>query len=109
MRPPLITPARDLPTATLTAIQREIVGMLAEGLTNQAIASRLGVARETVSEQIAMILWRLGLTTHAEITLGRAQAGMRDARSLSGGASLWRMLARSVMRAGRRTRPGFTA
>ena len=69
MRPRLITPARDLPTATLTAIQREIVGMLAEGLTNQAIASRLGVARETVSEQIAMILWRLGLTTHAEITL----------------------------------------
>ena len=69
MRPPLDHSRQDLPIATLTAVQREIVGMLAEGLTNQAIASRLGVARETVSEQIAMIRWRLGLTTHAEIAL----------------------------------------
>ena len=65
-------PARDhsrrtLPAAALTGVQRQIVGMLAEGSTNQAIADRLGVARSTVSQQVATILWRLGLTTHAEI------------------------------------------
>jgi hypothetical protein len=43
------------------------VGLIADGLTNQAIAKRLGLARVTVSQHVATILWRLGLRARHEI------------------------------------------
>jgi non-specific serine/threonine protein kinase len=58
-----------VPASTLTPVQRQILGMLADGLSNQAIANRLGVARATVSQHTATILWRLGLTSRTEIAL----------------------------------------
>jgi DNA-binding CsgD family transcriptional regulator len=55
------------PAATLTGVEREVAGLIADGLTNQKIADRLGLARVTVSEHVATILWRLGLRSRHEI------------------------------------------
>ena len=54
-------------TSMLTTRQDEIVSLIAAGLTNQEIANRLGITPTTVSEHIANILWRLGLTCRREI------------------------------------------
>ena len=45
--------ANDLPVAALTEREREIVALVADGLTNQAIADRLGLARLAVSQHVA--------------------------------------------------------
>ena len=58
-----------VPAAALTDRQREIVVLIAEGLTNQAIADRLGLTRMMVSQHIATILWQLGLASRYEITV----------------------------------------
>jgi DNA-binding CsgD family transcriptional regulator len=61
-------PARaETQAATLTAVEREVAGLIADGLSNQAIARRLGLARVTVSQHVATILWRLGLRARHEI------------------------------------------
>lgn len=55
--------------ATLTAIEQEVAGLIADGLSNQAIAKRLGLGRMTVSQHVATILWRLGLRARHEIAV----------------------------------------
>ena len=70
----------DSPTgmaAPLTDLEREIVALIAEGLTNQAIADRLGLARLTVSQHVATVLWRLGLRSHHEIAAWVNEQGQR--------------------------------
>jgi DNA-binding NarL/FixJ family response regulator len=58
-----------VPAAALTDRQREIVVLIAEGLTNQAIADRLGLTRMMVSQHIATILWQVGLASRYEIAV----------------------------------------
>jgi DNA-binding NarL/FixJ family response regulator len=60
-------PLTSTPQAALTKRQREIMALVAEGLTNQAIADRLGLERLTVSEHVATIIWQLGLQGRHEI------------------------------------------
>ena len=60
-------PLAEAPVATLTAVEREVAALVADGLTNQAIADRLGLARLTVSQHVATLLWRLGLRARHEI------------------------------------------
>ena len=55
--------------AALTGRQREIVVLIADGLTNQAIADQLGLDRLAVSQQVATILWRLGLSGRHQIAV----------------------------------------
>ena len=59
----------ELPGATvpLTARQREIVGLIAEGLTNEAIAERLVVAPATVKWHVKQILAKTGAANRAEV------------------------------------------
>jgi DNA-binding NarL/FixJ family response regulator len=61
-------PLTSTPHAALTERQREIVALVAEGLTNQAIADQLGLERLRVSEHVATILWQLDLKRRHEIT-----------------------------------------
>src|SRR5262245_17452773 len=50
----------------LTPREREVLDWLAEGLTNRAIAARLGISDHTVKFHVASIYGKLGASTRAE-------------------------------------------
>jgi two-component system response regulator NreC len=56
------------PIATLSAREREVLVLLAEGHTNRAIAERLGLSVKTVESYRARLLQKLGLGSRAELT-----------------------------------------
>jgi two-component system NarL family response regulator len=55
-------PRRD----RLTAREREILALLAEGLSNRAAAERLGISERTVKFHVGEILARLGASNRAQ-------------------------------------------
>jgi DNA-binding NarL/FixJ family response regulator len=63
----------------LTAREREVLDLLGEGLSNQAIADRLYISPKTAEHHVSRILGKLGLRS-------RAEAAARAVRGGSGGA-----------------------
>jgi DNA-binding NarL/FixJ family response regulator len=53
--------ARDEPVATLSAREREVLALMAEGRSNSAIAQRLFVSEKAVSKHSTSIFIKLGL------------------------------------------------
>jgi predicted ATPase/DNA-binding CsgD family transcriptional regulator len=51
----------------LTRREREIAGLLAEGLTNKEIATRLVISQRTVESHVDHVLAKLGLTSRAQV------------------------------------------
>ena len=54
------------PLATLTAREREVLALMAEGRTNRGVARRLFLTERTVETHVAGIMTKLGLATGEE-------------------------------------------
>jgi DNA-binding CsgD family transcriptional regulator len=53
--------------APLTRREREIAGYVAQGLTNQEIATRLVISKRTADSHVHHMLTKLGFTNRAQI------------------------------------------
>jgi DNA-binding NarL/FixJ family response regulator len=59
-------PRRDSPLETLTARERDVLALMAEGRSNQAIASQLWMSPKTVETHVGNIFTKLGLVPASE-------------------------------------------
>ncbi|HUN33758.1 MAG TPA: response regulator transcription factor [Trebonia sp.] len=57
---------RDEPLARLTAREREVLGLMAEGRSNSAIAQRLFISEKAVGKHCTSIFAKLGLSSSSE-------------------------------------------
>ncbi len=60
----------------LTTREREVAGLLAEGLTNGQIAQRLFISPKTASVHVSNILMKLNMSTRAEIAAWAVRTGL---------------------------------
>ncbi|MFE5719084.1 LuxR C-terminal-related transcriptional regulator [Streptomyces erythrochromogenes] len=65
----------DDPATGLTDTERELLRLLAGGLTDDGAGQRLGISSRTVSRHMASIMERLGATSRFEAGLKAAQRG----------------------------------
>jgi DNA-binding NarL/FixJ family response regulator len=54
------------PTEPLTARERQVLELLAEGLANKAIAARLGISDQTAKFHVSSICGKLGASNRTE-------------------------------------------
>jgi DNA-binding CsgD family transcriptional regulator len=69
----------------LTAREREVAILLAEGLTNAELARRLYISPKTAAVHVSNILMKLGMSSRAEVAAWAVRSGLapgakRDAR-----------------------------
>jgi DNA-binding NarL/FixJ family response regulator len=62
--------------ATLTPRERDVLGRVARGLSNRAIASELGITERTARTHVSNILAKLGLTSRTQAALLAVQHGI---------------------------------
>jgi DNA-binding NarL/FixJ family response regulator len=60
-------PARQSASDTLTAREREIANLVADGLSNRDIAERLAITEGTVEVHVKHILGKLGFSSRAQV------------------------------------------
>ncbi len=66
-------PSAGAASRDLTRREREVVDLVARGLTNRQIASELSISEHTVANHIARILRKLGLASRAQIAAWAAK------------------------------------
>lgn len=69
-------PAAGGQTASLTPREREIVGLIAQGLTNRQIAHRLVLSERTVDAHGVNIMRKLGVRSRAQVAACATQQGL---------------------------------
>ena len=63
--PPTPAPASD----TLSQREREVLGLIAEGLSNQQIAERLAIGEKTVKTHVSNVLSKLDLSDRTQVAV----------------------------------------
>jgi DNA-binding NarL/FixJ family response regulator len=64
------------PSRELSAREREVLALLAEGLANKVIARRLGISEKTVKAHVTTIFQRLGVTDRTQAALWAHRHGV---------------------------------
>ena len=62
---PAAHPARKI--EALSPREIEVLGMMAEGISNKEIAARMGISEHTVKFHVSSLLGKLGAVTRAEL------------------------------------------
>ena len=65
----LLPTRREEPGADLSAREREVLELVAEGLANKQIAKRLGIAERTVKVHLGSVFRRIGVTDRTSAAL----------------------------------------
>jgi DNA-binding NarL/FixJ family response regulator len=73
---PLVTPARQTAFADLSEREREVLTLIAQGLTNAAVAERLVLSPKTVRNYISEILSKLQVANRVQAILRAKEAGL---------------------------------
>jgi len=69
-------PAGGSPRDELTPREREVLALIARGLSNKRIARELGVSEKTVKTHIGHLLAKLGVTDRTQAALRAVQSGL---------------------------------
>jgi DNA-binding NarL/FixJ family response regulator len=72
----LLRPAPAAPSEGLTPRELEVLALLAEGLSNKAIAGRLGISDHTAKFHVNAILGKLGAENRSEAIVRAARLGL---------------------------------
>ena len=75
-RPPLAGPAVRKMIESLTAREREVLRLLARGLTNAEIASALYVSETTVKTHVGRVLTKLRLRDRVQAVIYAYETGL---------------------------------
>ncbi|MEJ2557044.1 MAG: response regulator transcription factor [Anaerolineae bacterium] len=70
------SPTAALPFPDLTPRERDILQLIAQGLTNAAIAGRLSLSPKTVRNQVSIIFSKLQVADRAEAIIKAREAGL---------------------------------
>lgn len=73
-------PASGTTPDPLTAREREVAALIAQGLSNPAIASRLMIAERTAEGHVQSILNKLGFNSRAQVAAWAVAHGLHAAR-----------------------------
>ncbi len=76
VRPQLASPRRGEALAILTAREREVLELLAAGLSNGEIAAQLIVGQATIKTHVGSIFAKLGLRDRAQAVVYAYEAGL---------------------------------
>ncbi|MBF4571698.1 response regulator transcription factor [Herbiconiux sp. VKM Ac-1786] len=68
-------PSTAVPFAELTPRERDVLGCLAEGLGNQAIAARLVITETTAKSHVSRVLMKLGCSSRLQAAVLARDAG----------------------------------
>lgn len=68
--------AGAVPFADLTSREREVLALIANGLTNNEIARRLNVTGKTARNHVSNVLGKLGVPSRVEAALRAREAGL---------------------------------
>ena len=76
----LLSARRDRPAEVrLTAREREVLGLVVEGLANKQIARRMGISEKTVKGHLTNLFQRIGVADRTQAALWAERTGtLRD-------------------------------